>query len=175
MDAAARVSGTKSNDALFEALALIMPQNKQQIVFLSGQAGSGKSRLVMESRKALDNRGWVFLSCKFDRIVHSEPLSIMAGAFDELLKQCFGSPRQRQIEKNLKGLMLPSDVSILSKHVPWLTKYWDGPLEPTGYFEANKEQFNQLFNKLSSSLSYLRPVKQLHSLLMTSNGLMLYL
>ena len=114
MDAAARVSGTKSNDALFEALASIVPQDKQQIVFLTGQPGSGKSRLAIESRKALDNQGWLFLSCKFDRIVHSEPLSIMAEAFDELLKSCYGSPMQRQIEKNLNALMHRGDVVLLS-------------------------------------------------------------
>ena len=153
MDAAARVSGTKSNDALFEALASIMPPNKQQVVFLTGQAGSGKSRLAMESRKALDKRGWMFLSCKFDRIVHSEPLSIMAGAFDELFKHCFGSPRQIQVEKNLKGLMQPSDVSMLAKHVPWLTKYWDGALQPVDSSEGNKEQIHQLFGKLMTVLS----------------------
>ena len=153
MDAAARVSGTKSNDALFEALASIMPQDKQQIVFLTGQPGSGKSRLAMESKKDLDNRGWLFLSCKFDRIVHSEPLSIMSGAFDELLKQCYGSPRQRLIQMNIKALMQRSDVSMLGTHVPWLTKYWDGPLELTGDYEVNKEQMHQLFSKLITILS----------------------
>ena len=153
MDAAARVTGTKTNDALFEALALVTTQNKQQIVFLTGQPGSGKSRLALESRKALDNKGWVFLSCKFDRIAHSEPLSIMAGAFDEFLKHCFGSPRQRQVEKNLKTFMQRGDVCMLAKRVPCLTKYWDGPVDLTVDFEANKEQVHQLFSKLITVLS----------------------
>ena len=153
MDAAARVSGTKSNDALFEALASIMPRNKQQVVFLTGQPGSGKSRLAMESRKDFDGRGWTFLSCKFDRIVHSKPLSIMAGAFDELLKRCFGSPRQIQIQKHLKDLMHSSDVSILANHVSWLAKYWDDNTQPAGNIEANKEQVHQLFGKLITVLS----------------------
>ena len=30
MDVACKVSGTSSNDALFEAIALLLPQNKQQ-------------------------------------------------------------------------------------------------------------------------------------------------
>ena len=153
MDAAARVTGTKSNDALFEALALVTAQNKQQIVFLTGQPGSGKTRLVMESRNDLDNRGWVFLSCKFDRLAHSEPLSIMAGAFDELLKHCFESPRQKQIQNNLKVFMQRCDVSTLAQRVPSLKKYWDGPLEPAVDFEANKEQVHQLFGKLIAVLS----------------------
>ena len=174
MDAAARVSGTRSNDALFEALASIMPQNKQQVVFLSGQPGSGKSRLAMESRKDLDNRGWTFVSCKFSRIVHSEPLSIIAGAFDELLKQCFGSPRQRQVRKNLKALMHSSDVSILAKHVTWLAKYWDDTIQPVGNLEANKEQIHQLFGKLITVLSA-SLVKLSRSLWMTSSGLTLHL
>jgi ATP-dependent RNA helicase DDX31/DBP7 len=58
-EVASRVSGTKSNDALFEALALVMPQ-KNQVTMITGKSGAGKSRLVMETRKNLENRGEIF-------------------------------------------------------------------------------------------------------------------
>jgi hypothetical protein len=38
LDAAARVTGTNSNDALLEALAMLTPQGKQQIVMVTGSA-----------------------------------------------------------------------------------------------------------------------------------------
>jgi ATP-dependent RNA helicase DDX31/DBP7 len=153
LDAAARVTGTNSNDALLEALAMLTPQGKQQIVMVTGSAGSGKSRLVMETKKSLENRGWLFLHCKFDRIVHSEPLSIIAGAFNEFLEQCIGTLRQHQIRTRLNSTMQPTDVSILSKHVPCLAKLFDGPLDDTGRFEANKDQIHHLFSKLIAALS----------------------
>jgi ATP-dependent RNA helicase DDX31/DBP7 len=153
LDAAARVTGTRSNDALLEALAMLTPQGKQQIVMVTGSAGIGKSRLVMETKKNLENRGWVFLHCKFDRIVHSEPLSIIAGAFDEFLEQCIGTLRQHQIQKKLKAMMHPTDLSILIKHVPCLAKFLDDPPENIGCFEANKDQVHHLFCKLIAALS----------------------
>ena len=55
LEVASRVSGFKSNDALFEALAMLK-SNKQQIAYVTGQAGAGKSRLVMETKKALENQ-----------------------------------------------------------------------------------------------------------------------
>eukprot|EP00804_Cyclotella_cryptica_P028362 CCRYP_016431-RD/>CCRYP_016431-RD protein AED:0.05 eAED:0.05 QI:491/0.6/0.5/1/0.2/0.16/6/0/1361 len=153
MDAASRTTGTTSNDALFEALSLLLPQNKRQIVMVSGKPGSGKSRLVMEAKTDLENKGWIFLSCKFDRIVHAEPLSVMASAFDEFLEQCLGSSRQPQISTNLKTLMLPNDVSILTTHVPCLVKYLDGPPGPVAGVEVSKEEMHQLFHQLLHVLS----------------------
>ena len=57
LEVASRVSGFSSNDALFEALAKLKSQNKQQICFVTGSPGCGKSRLVMETRKSLENLG----------------------------------------------------------------------------------------------------------------------
>ena len=160
MEIAARVTGSKSNDALFEALALAVSQNKQQIVMVTGMPGSGKSRFVMETKTDLTNQDWLFLTCKFDRIVHSEPLSIIARAFDQFLKEYLSSSMhlESQIKTNLNTLMQPSDISTLVKHVPNLVKYTESKIEPTA-FEVSKEQIHQLFNKLIKILSGLgRPI-----------------
>ncbi|KAL7520379.1 hypothetical protein ACHAWX_005315 [Stephanocyclus meneghinianus] len=151
-DAAARVTGATSNDALFEALALLLPQNKQQIVMCHGKPGSGKSRLVMEARKDLENQGWLFLSCKFERLIHAEPLSIMASAFDEFLEKRLEESRCLNIRTHLKQLKM-DDISILIKHVPSLIKYLDDPPPILDDFEANKVQIHQLFYQLLEALS----------------------
>jgi ATP-dependent RNA helicase DDX31/DBP7 len=157
MEAASKVTGIKSNDALFEALALLLPRNKQQVVMVTGQPGAGKSRLVTEASKSLENQGWLFLSCKFDRIMHSEPLSIIAGAFDEFLKQCYGQLREKKISAKLNEFMQPHDISILAKHVPTLTKYIDGQLLAQEGFEVRKEQIHELFSQLLEALSATSP------------------
>ena len=102
--------------------------------------------------------GWLFLSCKFDRIVHSEPLSVIASAFEELLTRCLGSSRQGQISAAIKTLMQLNDVTILAKHVPCLRNYSEGPLQPMTNFEVNKELIHYLFTQLIKALSVLGPV-----------------
>ncbi|KAL3786625.1 hypothetical protein ACHAWO_004443 [Cyclotella atomus] len=94
----------------------------------------------------------------FDRIVHSEPLSVMAGAFDEFLFHCVGNSRQFRIKTNLKKLMEPEDIAILAKHVPCLVNYVDSPLQHIHEFQVNKEQIHQLFGKLIKVLSAAGPV-----------------
>ncbi|KAL3802092.1 hypothetical protein HJC23_010848, partial [Cyclotella cryptica] len=148
MDVASRLTGTTTNDVLFEALAALVPKNKQQVVMVTGKPGSGKSRLVMEARKSLEMTGWFFLSCKFDRIIHAEPLSVIAGAFDEFLEQCLLQSQHEQLRKNIKESMLPDDLSILVKHVPSLIKYIDHPLLPPDDVEMSKEQIHHLFSQL---------------------------
>jgi hypothetical protein len=41
---------------------------KSEIVMVSGHSGAGKSRLVCMGGASLENRGWLFLRCKFDRV-----------------------------------------------------------------------------------------------------------
>jgi ATP-dependent RNA helicase DDX31/DBP7 len=158
MEVASRITGAASNDPLAEALAMIQQNKpKQQVIMVKGKPGSGKSRLVTETRKMLENLSFLFLSCKFDRIVHSEPLAVMAGAFDEFLIQCIGNSRQHRIQTSLKQLIQPEDISILMKHIPSLIHYTEIPLEPTSDFQVNKEQIHQLFSKLIDVLSEVGP------------------
>jgi ATP-dependent RNA helicase DDX31/DBP7 len=158
LEVASRITGVTSNDALLEALVLVHSDDKQQIVLVTGNAGAGKSHLVLETRKSLENHGWLFLCCKFDRIVHSEPLSVMANAFDEFLLHFVGNSRQIRIKASLKKLMEPEDIAILAKHVPCLVNYVDGPLQHIHEFQVNKEQIHQLFGKLIKVLSAVGPV-----------------
>lgn len=150
MDAASRVTGTScKNDALFEALALVVP-HRQQFVMVTGPSGSGKSRLVSETIKCLQEQNWCHLCCKFDRIL-SKPLSIIAGAFNQHLELCLTNSSHVQISKNLKQNMQSKDVSQLSKHVPCLLKYVDD-LQPDDS-EVDQEQLHQLFCQLLDIMS----------------------
>ena len=49
----------------------------------------------------------IFVICKFDQIVHADPLLIMAGAFDEFLEQSIGMSRERKICEHLCIVMQP--------------------------------------------------------------------
>ena len=56
LEVASRVCGFKSNDALMEALAMLRSSRRQQVAFVTGQAGAGKTSLVMEMKKVLENQ-----------------------------------------------------------------------------------------------------------------------
>ncbi len=59
--------------------------NINNVVFLRGDPGVGKSRLVKSLKVPLISEGWLFFSCKFDRIAQSEPLSIVSSGLNSFL------------------------------------------------------------------------------------------
>eukprot|EP00804_Cyclotella_cryptica_P007759 CCRYP_001367-RB/>CCRYP_001367-RB protein AED:0.13 eAED:0.13 QI:72/1/0.83/1/0.6/0.5/6/0/1635 len=148
MDVASMVNCTASSNP-----ALLPPQIDQQIIMVSGDSGSGKTRLVMETMKSLENQGWLFLSCKFDRIIHAEPLSNMANAFNDLLERCRGNSMCRRIRTQLKKFLQPGDISVLKKHVPCLIKYLKDSVSPTYELEVRKQQIQHVFRRLLGALS----------------------
>ena len=98
-------------------------------------------------------KGWFFLSCKFERIIYSEPLSVVASAFDDFLQHCLGNLRHKQIRVHLDKLMQPEEIAALVKHVPSLLKYADhSTVKPNGDFEVNTEQMHYLFSQLLRAL-----------------------
>eukprot|EP00804_Cyclotella_cryptica_P014082 CCRYP_021190-RA/>CCRYP_021190-RA protein AED:0.03 eAED:0.03 QI:0/1/0.85/1/0.83/0.71/7/1221/1474 len=148
MDVASMVNCTASSNP-----ALLLPEITQQIIMVSGDSGSGKTRLVMETMKCLENQGWLFLSCKFDRIIHAEPLSNMANAFNDLLERCRGNAMLRRIRTQLKRFLQPGDISVLKKHVPCLTKYLEDSISTTYELEVRKQQIQHVFRRLLGALS----------------------
>lgn len=79
LDAASRVGKSENN---VESNTQHLP-SKKEVVMVSGSSGCGKSRLVHEIRRPLVSDGWLFLRCKFESTIHSEPLSVTSMAFDE--------------------------------------------------------------------------------------------
>lgn len=151
MDAATRVTGIPHrNDALFEALALVVPP-KQQFVLVTGPSGAGKSCLVSETIKCLQEQNWCHLSCKFDRIGYAQPLAIIAGAFNQYLEQCLANSGHIQISRNLKQVMQSKDIAQLSKHVPCLLMYVENL--PPDDSEIDQEKLHQLFCQLLDIIS----------------------
>lgn len=59
--------------------------NINNVVFLRGDPGVGKSSLVKGLRMPLISEGWLFFSCKFDRIARFEPLSIVSSGLNSFL------------------------------------------------------------------------------------------
>ena len=146
MDIASRVSGVSTkNDALFEALAMAIHQiKKQHIIFVTGQSGVGKSRLILESTKQLQDIGWLRLGCKFDRLVHSQPLSIVAGAFNDFLKHC-----DAQVLAKLKESMHNEDMVLLGKHLTHLLRNDDQSQTSTLCdIQIDTERMHELFSRL---------------------------
>lgn len=108
---------------------------------------------LRETILSLENQGWVCLECKFETIVHAEPLSIMAEAFDSFLVRS-----DIKICNHISESMQPADIMLLAKHVPCLLKCLETPMSPVGDFEVTKEQMHQLFCQLLESISSLYPV-----------------
>jgi hypothetical protein len=129
--------------------------HKQQLVIVAGKPGVGKSRLVLETMKNLEDQGWVTMTCKFDRIVHSEPLSIIAYAFNELLERCLpNSMHFQHIQRHLKS---SEDIFVLVKHIPSLNKYMDAPILPLD-LEVTEDQIHFLFRKLLKAIAAAAPI-----------------
>lgn len=69
---------------LMEAVSrLEQGDSQKEAILISGHAGIGKSRLVQEIRKTVKAKGFTFLRCKFEKTIHSEPLSVVALGLDE--------------------------------------------------------------------------------------------
>jgi hypothetical protein len=74
----------KEMDQLMDAASRVEQDDvKKEALLITGHAGAGKSRLVQEIRKPLKARGWTFLRCKFEKLIQSEPLSVVALGLDE--------------------------------------------------------------------------------------------
>ena len=52
------------------------------IILIEGEPGTGKSHLVRRVEQTIDEYGWSFLRCKFDRLAQNQPLSIISSAFE---------------------------------------------------------------------------------------------
>ena len=112
MDAASRIQNSPGNElmangtngATHASMQILRVRRKKEVVIISGPAGAGKSRLVQEIRKPLTAQGLIFLRCKFEKTVHSEPLSIVSFAFDEYLSShilcCQGNASQSEMSTN---------------------------------------------------------------------------
>jgi hypothetical protein len=74
----------KEMDQLMDAASRVEADDlKKEALLVTGHPGSGKSRLVQDIRKPLKARGWTFLRCKFEKLIQSEPLSVVALGLDE--------------------------------------------------------------------------------------------
>ncbi len=175
IDAADRVA-SQTNDPLFDRLARSTGK-KTEIVMVSGSPGSGKSRLVRIGGKRLEKGGWRILQCKFDRVVHSEPLSIIARAFDDFFWHYVCSPEQgmtfcsdnsiavdaaagnrscvsahQQLQTRLRLFIRPEGLEILAIHIPSL-RILMGMTLPLVLPDVNTAIMTELFSRLLNAMS----------------------
>ena len=137
-----------------------LSSNKQQLVLVGGRPGSGKSRLVFDIMHELKAQGWMSLTCKFDRIIHAQPLSVMSHAFNQLLGiSCQRNSLHLSIRTHIEAIMSSDDVMRLARHIPCLVNYLRDPmLSANNFDEGSKDQTHRLFIQLLKALSAASPV-----------------
>lgn len=64
-----------------------MDTESSHICLIGGMAGVGKSYLVDSVKDALMSNGWIYLSCKFDRLMRNQPLVTIASAMESFIQQ----------------------------------------------------------------------------------------
>ena len=93
-------------------------------VGISGEAGSGKSFLVESMHSALVDRGWIFLSCKFDRLMQSQPLATIAAGFEPFFEHVAEVASQGAdvefITDPVRNNLSASGIVVLSDFMPSL-------------------------------------------------------
>ncbi|MGV7219365.1 AAA family ATPase [Bradyrhizobium sp. UFLA05-112] len=77
----------KEVDSLFAAFDRVIANGMTEIVFISGQAGIGKSSIVNELHKALVPPRGLFAGGKFDQYKRDIPYATLAQAFQSLVRQ----------------------------------------------------------------------------------------
>jgi predicted ATPase len=142
-----------------------------EVVMVSGTPGAGKSRLVKFGGTQLKKRGWCFLQSKFDRVVHPEPLSVLAHAFDEYFRCYAHCPNQgnddssgaansdysypgrsQQLHDRLTSFISPEGLDILATYIPSLRCLMDLAL-PAVMPDVNESLMTALFGALLHVIS----------------------
>jgi predicted ATPase len=73
---------------LLEASARTQINNDtSHICLIGGMAGVGKSYLVTSVKDVLTSHGWIYLSCKFDRLMRNQPLATIASTMEYFIQQ----------------------------------------------------------------------------------------
>ena len=70
-------------------------ENKRELLFVTGPSGMGKSALVNELKKYVDQNRGFFIRGKFDQIKKNTPLSSLFSALSQLVKQVLVENNQR--------------------------------------------------------------------------------
>ena len=139
LDAADRVAARRDDNRL---------RRKTEFAMVSGSPGAGKSQLVRVVGTALEKNGWRMLQCKFDRVAHSEPLSIISHMFDEYFQRC----GFQQFHTRLRRFIHSEGLEILAMYIPSLHHIM-GVALPSIIPDVNTAIMAGLFSALLKSIS----------------------
>lgn len=91
---------------------------------ISGEAGSGKSYLVESMQSALVDRGWIYLRCKFDRLMQSQSLATIASCFEPFFEHIAEVASQGAdvefVTGPFRNNLSASGIVVLSDFIPSL-------------------------------------------------------
>ena len=88
-------------NALNQAYQRVKNTGRAGVVFVHGQAGSGKTSLVETMREAVVISGGYFVAGKFDQIPVKDPYSALVAALDDLCDLIGQSDRMEVVKKDL--------------------------------------------------------------------------
>ena len=98
--------------------------HKNTFVGVSGEAGSGKSFLVESMQSAFVDRGWIYLRCKFDRLMQSQALATIASSFEPFFEHIAEVASQGAdvefVTTPVRNNLSASGIVVLSDFIPSL-------------------------------------------------------
>ena len=94
-----------------------------QLVLISGSAGTGKTALAMSLRREVKEDGGFFITGKFDQMQSSELYSAFVSAFTELVDQviCRGSEAVKSLRRSIQSAV-HTEQKMLTDMIPALEK-----------------------------------------------------
>ncbi|KAL7539509.1 hypothetical protein ACHAXR_009352 [Thalassiosira sp. AJA248-18] len=100
------------------------PSHPKSLVLIGGEAGSGKSYLVESVHGSLTESGWIYLSCKFDRLLQAQQLSTIASAFENFFQHvasvAYEGGDVEDIVSSVLDNLSASGVVVMSELIPSL-------------------------------------------------------
>ncbi|MBA2654067.1 MAG: AAA family ATPase [Gammaproteobacteria bacterium] len=87
-----KLYGRENEIAQLMDLVKSVSEGKNEVVFISGYSGIGKTSLVAQVKKNIEICEGFFISGKFDQLLRSTPYSAVVEAFGGLIKQVLSEP-----------------------------------------------------------------------------------
>jgi len=121
---------------------------QSEVTFVSGPSGMGKSALVKEVKKYIDQNKGFFIQGKFDQIKQNAPLNALFTAFSQLVRQLMTESEQQINNWKFKILeAVGTNGRVLTDVIPEVTLLiGDQPPLPDLPVAESTTRFNLVFN-----------------------------
>ncbi|MBF0203719.1 MAG: AAA family ATPase [Desulfamplus sp.] len=137
----------KEREKLLEIFASLKEHGKQELVFISGYAGVGKSVLVQVFKEHIESNGAFFIKGKFEQYKISVPYYGFTQALENIIQQIlFKDDNYVQWVKDKLLQSVGTNIAIICEFIPKLSLIvGDLPLLPSLPPTETKNRFNLTF------------------------------